>query len=154
MTTYIGKSLKRFEDPRLVQGQGTFVDDLHFPDMLHAVVLRSPHAHARLVSIAAAAVRAMPGVVAVLTAQDLTGAVDDIPPRYTPELAGRSVPEHPVLARHKVCYVGQPVAIVVAHDRYQARDALEAFQVTYQSLLAFHYREQQVEFGRRCRLRL
>ena len=81
-----------------------------------------------------AAVRALPGVVAVLTAQDLAGAVGDIPPRHTPELEGKNVPEHPVLARDKVCYVGQPVAIVVAHDRYQARDALDLFQVTYQPL--------------------
>jgi carbon-monoxide dehydrogenase large subunit len=114
MTTYVGRPLKRFEDPRLVTGQGSFVDDLRLPGMLHAVVLRSPHAHARLLSLDAAPARALPGVVAVLTASDIAGAVRDIPPRPTRELEGRQVPEHPVLARDKVCYVGQPVAVVVA----------------------------------------
>jgi carbon-monoxide dehydrogenase large subunit len=134
MTTYIGTSLKRFEDPRLLQGQGTFVDDLQLPDMLHAAVLRSPHAHARITSIDTAAVRALPGVVTVLTAEDIADAVGTIPPRHTPELEGKPVPQHPVLTQGKVCYVGQPVAVVVAHDRYQAGDALERFQVTYEPL--------------------
>lgn len=136
MATYVGKPLKRFEDPRLVTGQGTFVDDLHLSGMLHAVVLRSPHAHARILSIDTAAARALPGVVAVLTAADLTHAVRDIPPRHTRELEGVRLPEHPVLARGKVCYVGQPVAIVVAQDRYIARDALDLLRVNYQPLVA------------------
>ena len=124
MAPYVGRPLKRFEDPRLVTGQGSFVDDLRLPGMLHAVVLRSPHAHARILSLDAAPARALPGVVAVLTASDIAGAVRDIPPRPTRELEGMQVPEHPVLARDKVCYVGQPVAIVVAQDRYIAKDAL------------------------------
>lgn len=132
--SYVGQPLKRFEDPRLLRGQGTFVDDLHVPDMLYAVVLRSVHAHARIHAIDASAARRLPGVVQVLTAEDLVGRVKDIPPRPTPELEGVSVPEHPVLARDKVCYVGQPVAVVVAHDRYLARDALDCIEVDYQSL--------------------
>jgi aerobic carbon-monoxide dehydrogenase large subunit len=132
--SYISQPIKRFEDPRLLTGQGTFVDDLHMPDMLHAVVLRSLHAHARIHAIDASAARRLPGVVQVLTAQDLVGKVRDIPPRPTPELEGVAVPEHPVLARDKVCYVGQPLAVVVAHDRYLARDALERIEVDYQSL--------------------
>jgi CO/xanthine dehydrogenase Mo-binding subunit len=71
--------LKRFEDPRLVTGQGSFVDDLRLPGMLYAVVLRSPHA--RILSLDAAPARALPGVAAVLTASDSAGAVRDIPPR-------------------------------------------------------------------------
>jgi carbon-monoxide dehydrogenase large subunit len=134
MATYIGKPLKRFEDPRLVQGQGTFVDDLQLPGMLHAVVLRSPHAHARLVSIDVSSAQALPGVVAVFTARDVTGAVGDIPPRSTPELEGVRVPEHPVLARDKVCYVGQPVALVLAQEHYLAHDARELVRVEYQPL--------------------
>ena len=102
--------------------------------MLHAVVLRSPHAHARLLSLDAAPARALPGVAAVLTASDIAGAVRDIPPRPTRELEGMQVPEHPVLARDKVCYVGQPVAVVVAQDRYLAKDALELLQVQYEPL--------------------
>jgi carbon-monoxide dehydrogenase large subunit len=132
--SYIGRPIKRFEDPRLLAGRGTFVDDLQLPDMLYAVVLRSPHAHARIRAIDASAARRLPGVVKVLTAEDLVGMVKDIPPRPTPELEGISVPEHPVLARDKVCYVGQPVAVVVAHDRYLARDALERIDVDYQPL--------------------
>ncbi|MGH8068283.1 MAG: xanthine dehydrogenase family protein molybdopterin-binding subunit [Candidatus Entotheonellia bacterium] len=132
--SYIGQPLKRCEDPRLLTGGGTFVDDLQLPDMLYAVVLRSPHAHARVRAIDASAARRLPGVVHVLTAEELVGRVKDIPPRPTPELEGVSVPEHPVLARDKVCYVGQPVAVVVAHDRYRARDALERIDVDYQPL--------------------
>jgi aerobic carbon-monoxide dehydrogenase large subunit len=132
--SYVGQPIKRFEDPRLLTGQGTFVDDLHVPDMLYAVVLRSVYAHARIHAIDASAARRLPGVVQVVTAQDLVGKVKDIPPRPTPELEGVSVPEHPVLARDKVCYVGQPVAVVVAHDRYLARDALDRIEVDYQSL--------------------
>jgi aerobic carbon-monoxide dehydrogenase large subunit len=127
--SYIGQPIKRFEDPRLLTGQGTFVDDLQSPDMLSAVVLRSPHAHAHMRALDTSAARRLPGVVQVLTAQDLVGMVQDIPPRPTPELEGMAVPEHPVLARHKVCYVGQPVAVVVAHDRYLARDALDQIEV-------------------------
>src|SRR5262249_11928930 len=129
MATYVGRPLKRFEDPRLMTGQGSFVDDLQLPGMLHAVVLRSPHAHARLLSVDAASARAVPGVAAVLTASDIAGVVRDIPPRPTRELEGLNVPEHPVLARDKVCYVGQPVAVVVAQERYVAKDALALLQV-------------------------
>jgi len=132
--SYIGQPLKRFEDPRLLTGGGTFVDDLQLPDMLSAVVLRSPHAHARICALEASMARRLPGVVQVLTAEDLVGMVKDIPPRPTPELAGVTVPEHPVLARDKVCYVGQPVAVVVAHNRYLAHDALERIAVEYQPL--------------------
>lgn len=135
MATYVGKPLKRFEDPRLVTGQGSFVDDLKLPGMLHAMVLRSPHAHAHILSLDTAAARALPGVATVLTAGDLAGAVRDIPPRPTRELEGLQVPEHPVLARDKVCYVGQPVAIVVAQDRYIAQDALDLLRVEYDPLL-------------------
>src|SRR2546427_797988 len=101
MTTYVGRPLKRFEDPRLMTGQGAFVDDLRLPGMLHAVVLRSPHAHARLLSLDAVPARALPGVVAVLTASDIAGAVRDIPPRPPREFEGIQVPDHPVLARDK-----------------------------------------------------
>jgi carbon-monoxide dehydrogenase large subunit len=132
----MGQRLKRFEDPRLLTGGGTFVDDLELPDMLFAVVLRSPHAHARIGAIEATAARCLPGVVQVLTAEDLVGMVRDIPPRPTPELEGIAVPEHPVLARDKVCYVGQLVAVVVAHNRYLAHDALEQIDVEYQPLPA------------------
>ncbi len=132
--SYSGQPLKRFEDPRLLTGKGSFVDDMQLPNMLYAAVLRSPHAHARIRPIDASTARNVPGVVAVLTAEDIAGAVKDIPPRPTEELKGVRVPEHPVLARGKVCYVGQPVAVFVAQDRYLARDALELIMVDYEPL--------------------
>ena len=73
---YTGQSLKRFEDPRLLTGQGAFLDDLTFPEMLYAAVLRSPHAHATIRAIDTAAARHAPGVVAVITAEDLEGVID------------------------------------------------------------------------------
>ena len=73
---YSGQSVKRFEDPRLLTGQGVFLDDLKFQGMLHAAVLRSPHAHARITSIETAAALHSPGVVAVITADDLDGVVE------------------------------------------------------------------------------
>lgn len=131
---YIGEGLKRFEDPRLLRGEGSFVDDMKLPGMLHAYFVRSPHAHARILSVDASAARNQPGVVAVLTSQDTKGVIKDIPPRYTKELEGVKVPEHPALAGDKACYVGQPVAVVVAEDPYLAKDALDKVEVSYQPL--------------------
>src|SRR5207244_6910015 len=79
MMRYVGQSMKRFEDPRLVTGNGAFVGDLTLPDLLHAAVLRSPHAHARLRDVHVAAARAVPGVVAVLTGADIVGVLPGIP---------------------------------------------------------------------------
>jgi carbon-monoxide dehydrogenase large subunit len=120
---YTGQPLKRFEDPKLVTGKGCFVDDVQLPDMLHAAILRSPHAHAHLRSIDVAAARTMAGVVAVLTGADTAGVLGDVPTRAMVggwEVDTLQPVEQPVLARGKVCYVGQPVAIVVAQNRYLA----------------------------------
>ena len=132
--TYTGQSLKRFEDPRLLRGEGSFVGDMTLPGMLHAVVVRSPHAHARILSIDTSAARDLPGVAAVLTGRDIAGRVKSVPPRYMKELEGVKVPEHPALAQDKALYVGQAVAVVAAESLYQARDALEAVRVSYQPL--------------------
>jgi carbon-monoxide dehydrogenase large subunit len=113
------------------------VDDIQLPDMLYAAVLRSPHAHARLQSIDASAARRLPGVVAVLTGADTAGVLKDVPTRAMVggwEVAEMQPVEQPVLARDKVCYVGQPVAIVVAQDRYLARDAVDCIRVDYAPL--------------------
>ncbi len=135
--SYIGQPMKRLEDAPLVTGRGVFVDDITLPDMLHAAVLRSDHAHARIRSVDVSAARSLPGVVAVLTSTDILGVLEDIPSR--PMAGERMVeemnpPTHPVLAKDKVCYVGQSVAMVVAHDRYQAEDALELIVVDYEIL--------------------
>ncbi len=106
--------------------------------MLHAAVLRSQHAHARLRSIDVAAARAVPGVVAVLTGADIAGVLPGIPTRaMTGERAvdALQAPEYPLLPHDKVCYVGQPIAVVVAHDLYIARDALELITVDYEPLV-------------------
>ncbi len=134
MAPYIGRSLKRFEDPRLLVGEGQFIDDMQLPDMLHIVVLRSPHAHARIVSMDIESVQHLPGVVTVLTARELDGKVRDIPRRVIGDLDGVELPEHPVLAGDRVCYVGQPVAMVVAESRALAEDAAEQLQITYEPL--------------------
>ena len=136
--SYAGQSIKRFEDPRLVRGNGTFVGDLTLPDMLHAAVLRSQHAHARLRGIDITAARAVPGVVMVLTGADIIGVLPGIPTRaMTGERAvdALQAPEYPLLAHDKVCYVGQPIAVVVAHDPYVARDAIALITVDYEPLV-------------------
>jgi aerobic carbon-monoxide dehydrogenase large subunit len=136
--SYVGQSMKRFEDPRLVTGHGAFVGDLTLPDTLHAAVLRSQHAHARLRSVDVAAARAVPGVVAVLTGADIAGVLPGIPTRaMTGERAvdALQAPEYPLLPHDKVCYVGQPIAMVVARDPYTARDAVELITVDYEPLV-------------------
>jgi len=131
---YLGRSIKRFEDARLVIGDGVFIDDIKLPDMLHAAVVRSVHAHARIRSINVVDAIELDGVVEVLTGADLAGKLPDLPIR---PMGDRSVdefnpPEHPVLAQDKVCYVGQPVAVVVAKNPYLARDGAELVTVDYE----------------------
>ena len=136
MTTYAGASMRRFEDPRLVQGKGSYVDDMLPTGVLFAAFLRSPHAHARILSVDTSPARQLPGVVATLTAADLEGSVGDIPANQVDPQPGLAAPEHPILARGKACYVGQPVAVVVAETREGARDAIEAIRVGYEVLPA------------------
>ena len=117
---YSGQSLKRFEDFQLLTGRGSFVDDIKLPGLLHALVLRSPHAHARIRSMDVSMAQSLPGVAAVLTAKDIEGTISDPPARREQEGYNNRAPEHPVLAKDKVCYVGQAVAVVVAADLHQA----------------------------------
>jgi carbon-monoxide dehydrogenase large subunit len=126
--------VKRSEDPRLLRGLCAFVDDIKLPGMLHACMVRSPYAHARILLVDASAAGNLHGVIAVLTGDSLAGVVGDLVPRQMPQLAGVNMPGHPALARDKVFYVGQPVAVVVAEDPYLARDAVDAVQVSYQPL--------------------
>jgi aerobic carbon-monoxide dehydrogenase large subunit len=121
--------IKRKEDARFIRGQGTFTDDVQLPGMLHGAVLRSPLAHARIVSIDTTAAEAHPGVKAVLTGQML----DDRGLAWMPTL---SQDVQAVLATDKVRFQGQEVAFVVADDRYSARDALELINVDYEPLPA------------------
>lgn len=131
---YTGQPLNRFEDPRLLRGDGEFVDDMKPPGLLHGYFVRSQHAHAKILSVDITRAKGMPGVVAVLTGAEAAGRIKTVPPRYMKELEGVRVPEHPALAHEKVCYVGQPVAVVVAEDLYLAKDAAEAVQVSYEPI--------------------
>ena len=134
MAEYAG-SVRRREDPRLITGAGEFVDDLRVPGCLHAAMLRSPHAHARIVSIDASAVRRALGVVGVFAAADL-GAVGGPIPIYAPHPALPVPCRISVLARDRVRFVGEAVAVVVADDPYRAHDALDSIRVEYEALPA------------------
>lgn len=131
--SYIGRSVPRPNARRLLQGKGQFTDDLKLPRMVHVAFLRSPHAHARIVSIDVEAARTAPGVVAVVTGPDLA-------PYCTPWVGVlshfpglKSAPQHP-LAIEKVVWQGEPVAAVVAQSRALAEDAIESIDVEYESL--------------------
>ena len=133
---YAGNPIRRFEDARLITGNGVYIDDVKIPNMLHAVVIRSDHPHALIRSISTNQARESQGVVDVITGADLVDVLPNIPIR---PMGDRSVdefnpPEHPVLAQDKVCYVGQPVAVVVAENPYLARDGAELVDVDYELL--------------------
>jgi aerobic carbon-monoxide dehydrogenase large subunit len=132
-TGYVGTSVKRVEDPRLVAGKGCYVDDVQLPGMLHMAVLRSSYPKARVVSIDTSAARAVPGVAAVLTGDDLSERMDLTAPPIVP---GMRVPPHPVLARGMVHAVGTPVAVAVAPTRAIAEDAVNRIEVEYEPLPA------------------
>jgi carbon-monoxide dehydrogenase large subunit len=138
--TGIGAPVRRKEDQRFITGAGRYTDDLNRPGQAHAYFLRSPHAHASILSIDAASARGMPGVVAVLTGEDLVAdgigglicgwmihSKDGSPMKAGP---------HPALAQGKVRYVGDHVAVVIADTYAQARDAAEAIEVVYDVLPA------------------
>lgn len=126
---YVGRRVERVEDAALLSGRGSYADDLGTrPGTLHAAVLRSPHAHARIVALDVTAAEAAPGVAAVLTG-------DDVQRWSRPFIAGVRQPmDHWALAVERVRHVGEPVAVVVARDRYLAEDALDLIRVEYAPL--------------------
>ena len=130
---YIGVPVRRKEDVRFLTGRGQYVDDLKFPGMLHAAILRSPHAHARIAAIDGSGALAIPGVRAVYTFEDISSLAKPIPVRVF-ALSGLEEYLQLPLARDKVRYAGEPVAVVVADSKYLAEDALEAVQVIYEPL--------------------
>src|SRR2546428_2286766 len=132
-TRTVGARIPRNEDPRLLQGRGCFVDDIQPAGVLHAAVLRSPYAHARIVAIDATQARAVPGVALVLTAADL-GELNQPTPLLIPNPALTHPRPRGPWAAEGVRYAGEPVALVVADSRYLAEDALEAIEVTWQAL--------------------
>ena len=135
MSGVVGQSIKRVEDPRFIQGKGKYVANLQIPGLLHAAIVRSPHAHAKIKGIDASAALAMPGVVAVYTGADLAAdGVGGLPCGFNPP--GIKTAPHPALAIGKVRHVGDGVAVVIAEDRYLAQDAADAVQVDYEPLPA------------------
>jgi carbon-monoxide dehydrogenase large subunit len=132
---HFGARVKRLEDPALLAGRGRFVDDVKLPGVWHACFIRSPYAHAKLQSIDAKVAMAMPGVHAVIAADDLPEPMRSQPmPMLLPNAALAAVCTQHVLARDEVCYVGQAVAVVVADTRYIAEDAAAAVTVNYEVL--------------------
>ena len=136
----IGDTPKRREDLRFITGRGKYLDDLTFQGLAHAVVLRSPHAHAVIGAVDSRTARVAPGVLAVLTAQD--AAVDGLQPLRPSAEANAQTGERfafapqPLLAEHKVRYAGEPVALIIAESHVQALDAAEQVVVDYSPLPA------------------
>ena len=121
----------RLEDARLLRGRGRYIDDLPVaPNTLHAAVLRSPHGHARILKIDTSAAAAVPGVFAVYTGKDIAAVLDPFPSIV------RNAPLYRAVTIDKARYVGEPVAVVLAHDRYTAEDGLAAVEVDYEPLEA------------------
>ena len=137
MTTRIfGSGIRRREDPRLITGGSVYTDDVTLPGMVHAAILRSPHAHARIAGIDTAAAAAAPGVIAVYTGADVEGVLAPIPCAWLPPESDVKAVAHPAIAKDVVRYQGDAVAVVVADSRYQAEDALELINVAYEPLPA------------------
>jgi carbon-monoxide dehydrogenase large subunit len=140
----VGRSIRRREDPRLITGTAVYLDDMKMPGMTHAVVVRSPHGAARIKSIDAKPALDLPGVIAVFTGADVKhlGAVP-----CAASLPGLRVPFHHLLAQDRVYFSGHPVAVVVAADRYIARDAADLVEVDYEPSAAVADPEKALAAG-------
>src|ERR1043166_4571824 len=136
----VGQPVRRFEDARLITGQGSYTDDIDLPHSAHACVLRSPVAHAQIRKVDAQAARALPGVRLILSGEDVAAeGLGDVPcatPLNNRDGSPRHDKPRPVLAVAQGRHVGEPVALVVAETLAQARDAAEAIVVDYEELPA------------------
>src|SRR5687768_16084002 len=129
---YVGQRVKRTEDPRLIKGLAHYVDDIGLPGILHVAFVRSVYAHAKITGIDTSAALETPGVVAVYTGADVADKVGAVP--CAGALPDLKVPDYRVLAKDHVVFVGQPIAAVVATDKYAARDAIDLIMVDYEEL--------------------
>jgi carbon-monoxide dehydrogenase large subunit len=129
---YVGQRVKRTEDPRLIKGLAHYVDDIGLPGTLHVAFVRSVYAHAKITGIDTSAALATPGVVAVYTGADVADKIGPVP--CAGALPDLKVPDHRVLAKDKVYFMGHPIAAIVAKDRYVARDAADLVVVDYDEL--------------------
>ena len=133
VSQYVGARIKRIEDPKLIRGEGAFLDDLALGGLLHAVFIRSPHGHAKIRKVDLRRARAHPGVVAAVAAGDVQEIQRPLPAIPVKGMRGA---DHFPLAAQEVCYVGECVAVVVAEDLYAARDAADLVEVEYDPLPA------------------
>ncbi len=131
---YVGQAMKRKEDPRLVSGTSTYVDDVVLPGMLHMAVTRSIHAHARIKRVDTSKAQKLPGVVAVVTGEEVAAHCGPIP--CVASLPNMKNAQQPLLAMRKVRFVGEPIAAVVAENKYIARDAADMIEIDYEPLPA------------------
>jgi carbon-monoxide dehydrogenase large subunit len=143
---HVGRSLRRKEDPRLIRGQASYVDDINLTGQLWAAWVRSPEAHAKIVSIDTSAAKARDGVVAVYTNEDLDMEAG-LPMAWVPPGVEVNTPDHWVLAKGEVKHVGDPVALVIGKDRYSVVDAAEDVIVDYDPLPVVTDPEAALEEG-------
>jgi carbon-monoxide dehydrogenase large subunit len=147
----IGQPVLRFEDPRLLRGQGRYINDVNMHGQAYAVFVRSPHAHARIRSIDVEEARKVPGVVAVYTGHDVAADGLGMPkanmPRKRPDGKPMYAPQRPPLVTDRVRYVGDPVAMVVAYTLAEAKDAAELVNVDYDALPSVTSTEDTVKPG-------
>src|SRR5437867_12878684 len=141
---YVGRPLKRSEDPKLVTGRGQYVEDIVLPGLAHLAFLRSPHAHARVTTLRTDAARKAPGVVRVATADDL-GPLR--PLSFMATIPGLKQAPCPYLAGGVVDSTGVPVAAIVAESAALARDAAELIEVDYEPLAPIADPERGLETG-------
>jgi carbon-monoxide dehydrogenase large subunit len=135
VTSMIGARIQRREDPKLITGHGRFVDDIRLTNMAHMAVVRSPHAHARIAAIDVSAALAAPGVIACYTAERFRGVLNGSLPVTNSFVADKKqVPAQFPIADTEVVYAGEPVAVVIAEDRYLAADAAHLVVVDYEPL--------------------
>ncbi len=132
-TGWVGRAMRRKEDPRMITGRGTYTDNISLPGMLYAAIVRSPLAHARIVSIDCSPALEVPGVVAALTGEEMAGDfASPLPMVWSPPGVEIHTPEHWPLKRGEVKHVGDPVAVVVGSDRYSVVDAAARVDVEYE----------------------
>src|SRR5438067_5215343 len=134
MAKYVGRRVKRTEDPRLIKGLAHYVDDVGLPETLHVVFVRSLYAHARVNGVDASEALKAPGVIAVYTGKDVAEKIGPVP--CASALPDLKVPDYRVLATDKALFVGHPIAAIVATDKYAARDAVDLISVEYEELPA------------------
>ncbi|MCB0545975.1 MAG: xanthine dehydrogenase family protein molybdopterin-binding subunit [Phaeodactylibacter sp.] len=151
MTNYIGKAVKRVEDKRFITGKGRYTDDIVLPAMAHAYIVRSPYAHARIISVDTSAAEAMEGVIKVFTGKDIAASgINGIPTGWQVNFKNGETmkePPHPLLVADKARYMGDAVAVVIAETKEIARDAGDIVEVEYEELPAVADAKKATEPG-------